>query len=94
MNPVLSNSKVSLCFVGSVADYFGIWEQKMFSLVCVVLGGREKSWGGRGLWKDCREEVLSLESFSVILNFNYSDTISDYVCCGKILPLFIAGLLY
>lgn len=65
----------------------------MFSVVCVVLGGREKGWGERGLWKDCRERVLSLESFSIILNYNYSDKISDYVCCEKISPLFIAGLL-
>lgn len=66
----------------------------MFPVVCVVLGGREKSWGEGGPWKDCREGVLSLDSFSVILNYNYSDKISDYVCCGKILSLFVAGLLH
>ena len=67
------------------------------NVLCGVCGvGRQgKELGGRGRpWKDCREGVLSLDSFSVIMNYNYSDKISDYVCCGKILSLFVAGLLH
>lgn len=60
--------------------------------VCGV-GRQGKELGREGALEGLQREVLSLES-SVILNFNYSDTISDYVCCGKILPLFITGLLY
>lgn len=66
----------------------------MFSEGCVVLRGREKSHLEERTVKDCREGALSLEAFSIIFNYNYSDEISDYVCGGKTLSLFIAGLLH